>query len=338
MKNFLYILIISSFINSCSNINNPDTSNARTITLQGNIIKSDTEIFIADTDFLQIIEDKLYIYNPIGEFGFITYDIQRQNYDYLGRKGNGPKEGVLYSPFITISNNDLCLFDISKNKFLYHNTDSSRIAYKERNIKKPNKGLIIEAFELNDSICLVTGAFNTGTCAYLKKGQFLKEFIEPYTKTGDIMSKSLKDANLFLLSNNKKYLLRIVQNGGFIGLYKMDIGNTDIIPLFEKEYFPVECKPHDNTLVFTPESQYGYISACITDKYIYGLYSGEKIYKQSFKGHQIHVYTYEGDLKYNIMLDIPLSGIAIDSEDKKIFGIKAEGEKELCFYSLPNNL
>ena len=49
--------------------------------------------------------------------------------------------------------------------------------YKEFEIKRPTKGLIIEAFNLKDSVCLVTGAFNTGTCALLKNGEILKDEI-----------------------------------------------------------------------------------------------------------------------------------------------------------------
>lgn len=338
MKNLFYILIIGSLVCSCSSKREPDLSQAKSIALQGKIIESDSEIYIADTDFLQIIEDRIYIYNPVGDFGFIVYDSQNKSYEYLGRKGNGPKEGIMYSPFMTSSNNELCLFDISKNKFLFHKKDSSKIAYKELNIKRPNKGLILEAFSLNDSICLVTGAFNTGVCAFLKNGEVIKEFIEPYTEIGDFMNRALKDANLFMLSNNKEYLLRITQNGGFIGLYKIDIESMNITPIFEKEYFPVEVKPGNNSLAFTSQSKYGYISACITDNYIYGLFSGKELDNQNFKGDQIHVYTYDGNLKYNLNLDIPISGITVDNKDKKIFGIKAEGEKELCFYILPNDL
>ena len=338
MKIILYILIIASTLYSCSNEKGPNLSQALSIAIQGEIIESDSDIFIANTDYLQMIEDKIYIYNSVGEFGFIVYDSQNNKYEYLGRKGNGPKEGILYSPFITSSNNELCLFDTSKNKFLFHKKDSSKVAHREVIIKKPNNSFIIEAFNLNDSVCLVTGAFDTGICAFLKNGEIVNEFIEPYTKTGDFTSRALKDANLFMLSNSKEHLLRITQNGGFIGLYKVDLANMDIITLFKKEYFPVEVKVKNNSLTFTKQSKYGYISACVTDKYIYGLYCGKEIKNQNFKGNQIHVYTYDGNLKYNLNLDIPISGITVDNKDEKIFGIKAEGENELCFYLLPDNL
>lgn len=336
MKYLFYILIISC-ISSCSNKGNHNLMQSNSVTLCGEIIKSDSDIYIADTDYLQILDDKIYIYNPVGDFGFIVYDTQNKSYEYLGKKGDGPNEGLLYSPFITTLDKDLCLFDISKNKFLYHKKDSSKVAYKELKVKRPHKGLIIEAFSLNDSISLVTGAFDTGICAFLKNGQLLNEFIEPYTKTGDFMNRALKDANLFMLSNNKEYLLRITQNGGFIGLYKIDIKSTNIIPLFEKEYFPVEVKAGNNALDFTNQSQYGYISACITDKYIYGLYCGQKILNQEFKGNQIHVYNYKGDLINSISLNIALSGISVDNENKRVFGITAEGEKELCMFIIPDN-
>ena len=338
MKYIFYIFILSSILSSCSNKGQPNIAQAKSIMLQGKIIESDTDIYITDTDYLQMIGDKIYIYNPIGDYGFIVYDTKKQTFEHFGKKGNGPQEAILYSPFITNSNNDFCCFDISKNKFLYHRKDSLKNAYRELVIKRPGNGLIIEAFNLNDSISLVTGAFNTGICAYLKEGQLLKEFIEPYTKTGDFMNRALKDANVFILSNNKEYLLRIAQNGGFIGLYKTDIANTNIIPLFEKEYFPIEVKPGNNTLSFTSESQYGYISACITNKYIYALYCGKNIDNQNFKGTQIHIYTYTGGLIGNIILDIPLSGITVDDNNKRIYGITAEGEKELCLYTLPDNI
>ena len=337
MKQILYFIIIGSIISSCSNKKEPDLSQAKSIELQGEIIKSDSDIFIANTDYLQVLDDKIYIYNPIGDFGFIVYDPKNQTYEYLGRKGNGPKEGILYSPFITTSENELCCFDISKNKFLYHKKDSPKVAYKEIEIKRPTKGLIIEAFSLKDSVCLVTGAFNTGTCALLKDGEILKECIEPYTKTGEFINKAIKDANLFMLSNDKEHLLRITQNGGFIGLYKVDIKNINITPLFEKEYFPVEVKAGNNTLHFTQQARYGYISACITDKYIYGLYCGTKIDDQEFRSNQIHIYNYKGDLINNITLNTALSGIGVDNENKRIFGITAEGEKELCMYIIPDD-
>ena len=83
MKQILYFIIIGSIISSCSNKKEPDLSQAKSIELQGEIIKSDSDIFIANTDYLQVLDDKIYIYNPIGDFGFIVYDPKNQTYEYL---------------------------------------------------------------------------------------------------------------------------------------------------------------------------------------------------------------------------------------------------------------
>lgn len=333
----LFILITSLILVACSNRDRSDLGTVETICLQGETIESDSEIFIPNSNFLSLEGGKIYVYNPIGDYGFVVFDVQTQEYDYLGKKGNGPSEGVLFSPIITANENDVCCFDITKNSFLYYNaTDTMKIASKEVSVKRPDKGLIIQAFHLNDSIYLATGAFNTGTCAFIKDGNLLQEYIEPYTEIGNFMNRAIKDADLFMLSNDKKHLLRITQNGGFIGLYQLGVEDLDIIPMFEKRYFPIECRLEGDGLAFTSSSRYGYISACVTDKYIYGLYSGKKILDRGFKGNQIHVYTYEGELKYNLEVDILLSGITVDSENDKLYGLTAEGEKELCVFTLPD--
>lgn len=333
----LFVLFLTLSLAACSNLDKLDLGTAETFSLKGEILESDSETFIPNSSSLSLLDEKVYIYNPIGDYGFVVYDVQNQKYDYFGKKGNGPSEGILFSPIITSKGNSVCCFDIRKNSFLHYNiSDTKKIAYSEVKAKRPDKGLITQAFQLNDSIYLATGAFNTGTCAFIKDGELLKEFLEPYTGLGDFMNRAIKDADLFMLSNDKKYLLRITQNGGFIGLYQLDVEKNDITPSFEKRYFPIECRLEDGGLAFTSSSRYGYISACLTSKYIYALYSGKKILERGFKGEQIHVYTYDGELKYNLEVDALLSGITVDNKDFKLYGLTAEGEKELCVYTLPN--
>lgn len=310
--------------------------NIEALALHGEYVRNDTSFLLGDTDMLTMVNDDVYIYNPIGEYGFITYNITNESYTNLGRKGLGPKEGILYSPYLTTMNNSVVCFDLSKRTFLYYKPDSLDFAYKVVNLEQNNfEGLVIEAFPLNDSISLATGAYKDGICAFLKNGKLQNVCLEPYTEEGNFMSRALKDANIFKLSNDKKYLLRITQNGGLIALYSIDIIEKELNCEFKKEYFGVECKQKGDDLEFTNDAKYGYIDACMSDEYIYGLYSGKPMTNANFEGREIHVYDFKGELLRRMSIDIPVSGIAVHNTDKCIYGLATQGEKEMCCFMLP---
>ncbi|WP_455666943.1 BF3164 family lipoprotein [Phocaeicola sp.] len=336
MKN-LYLIFLCCLLSNCTTSTHRDVlKNVETLALHGAYVKNDTSFLFGDTDMLTMINDNVYIYNPIGEYGFIVYNIVYESYTNLGRRGGGPKDGILYSPYLTEVDSSIVCFDISKRMFLYYKSDSLDYAYRVVNLEQNEiKGLALEAFPLNDSISLVTGAYTDGICAFLKNGKLQNVCLEPYTEKGDFVSRAIKDANIFKLSNNKKHLLRITQNGGLIALYSIDIARRNLICEFKKEYFGVECELRGTDLEFTNDAKYGYIDACMSDKYIYGLYSGKTIANANFEGKEVHVYNFKGELLKRMLIDISVSGIAVKNDDKYIYGLTTNGEKEMCYFILP---
>lgn len=344
-KNFLIFIILLANLSSCSENNKSESffRNVKAVTLYGNLVKGDSTVLWGDCNHLSLFHHKLFIYNPKGDFGFVVYDLNSKDYTYFGKVGNGPQEGLLYSPHLStvkIKDKDyIVCCDIAKRNLLYFHADSLNKFEKSLNIEgnRQNSKLILEAFPLNDSTVLAAGAFNHGVCSFFVNGRNQNEFLEPYTMKGNFINRALKDGAIFKLSDDGKFLLRIVQNGGLISLYEVDNETCGLYPLFEKEYFPVECKDVNGELEFTSDAKYGYINACLSKKYIYGLYVGKELKNENYKSNQIHVYTYDGILCRVINVDKMLSAIVADVDDTILYGIESEGDKNLYEYNLSSN-
>jgi hypothetical protein len=147
--------------------------------------------------------------------------------------------------------------------------------------------------------------------------------LEEFTKVGnDVMKKSIKDANRFDLSPNRKFIVRITQNGGLIAAYRIE--NLKLIQQFSHNYFEVIC---DDNLADTKKSRYGYIDISVSNDKIYGLYDGGLVGRENtFKSKIIHVYDMNGILLEQLLLDHYVKSIGVNDEETQIYAISEEHE------------
>lgn len=69
----------------------------------------------------------------------------------------------------------------------------------------------------------------------------------------------------------------------------------------------------------TPESFWGYISLCSTDKYVYALYSDKKVMESGRCSSTVLVYDWDGNPVRSFQLDVPAFHIAADETDSRLF-------------------
>lgn len=111
--------------------------------------------------------------------------------------------------------------------------------------------------------------------------------------------------------------------GGTIEGYKVQ--NDSIIKLFSHLQFSAETSPPSKN------RRYGYISTCISNNKLFGLYSeneiGEK--EDAFSSKEIHIFDFEGNPIECLLLDSPLCAIEWCESQKCLYGISKVPEIHL---------
>lgn len=289
------------------------------------IIDRDSALLIGRHNSMIVLNNSVYIHDPWGGHFFTKYDINNDTVYRFCRNGQGPREATSASPVMTLvmkeNRNYISVFDSFSCKFLLFEEDhiNDYINAQEEFLK--DNSIIFTAFQLNDSIVLAEGVFEKNICMFYKNGIKQKSYLESFTKIGnDDMKRIMKDANVFGLSPNKEFFVRITQNGGLIEAYKIE--NMQLNQLFSHNYFDVIC---DRNLSFTNDSRYGYIDMSVSNNKIYGLYDGGLVNREnSFRSNIIHIYDMNGQLLEKLLLNHFVECIGVNNEETQLYAISEE--------------
>ena len=121
--------------------------------------------------------------------------------------------------------------------------------------------------------------------------------------------------------------------GKIVEFYKLDRTENKIWSSVCKNFiFPQYTPVEDNSEIesnFTVDNITGYIYACVSDEYVFLLYSGKTV-RDSRKNfsNQIEVYNWGGDLVKILMIDEDLSAFCVDSKNRMIYGVTYSEEDE----------
>ncbi|AKP52930.1 MULTISPECIES: BF3164 family lipoprotein [Cyclobacterium] len=111
-------------------------------------------------------------------------------------------------------------------------------------------------------------------------------------------------------------------------------------PLNHVPGFSIVGKGSGAGLVINEGEPYAYSSACLGNKYIYGLFCGrnrEELLNSEINSTTVYVFDYEGNSKFELILDRSLQSIAVDEKSGKLYGITTDRDPGLAVFSLPDN-
>jgi hypothetical protein len=313
----------------------------------------DSSMIIGNTDFITMVNNSLYIQDIYEEYCYTKYDTKTREAYRFAKRGQGPGEMLMPTHSVSyIKVNDtayISLYDPNLHKIFLYKEDSLINSAKNNFYKTISCGdgsiydLTLDAWILNDSVILGTGAYKTDVCkiykndvaqgTYIGHGTYMKVFTK-YEEGNEEWKRILADGNKCGLSPNKSYIARITQFGGLIEAYKIE--NMELIQLFSKKYFDVMNMPD---LKHNGDSRYGYIDITVSDNKIYALYCGNPIMlepsQEPFKSKTVHVYDWSGKSLETLLLDEDVTGIAVNSKDTELYAL-SNAEKNLLLFRLIN--
>ena len=324
-KYFLSILFIF-FMNNCSlkeqNINFQHIQEVHAVEAFNSM-----NLLIGDTHQFIMKDNYVFIYSPLDTTSHLVIDINNKINTQAFNIGQGPGEILNPSARVDLicnkSKKNIEVYDIASNKIVSYNLDSilsgTCSTYNSSFILEESKSLEqkpIYVQRLNDSLFITQGFY---TDAIFRIYNINNKKHEAQTASLYNKKLSIDDVinlgNIFALSPNRKHIVRATQMDGIIECY--EVNKDSIIKNFTHHQFIAENSK------FSTNRRYGYISACISNNKIYGLYSTNRIGEKenAFSSKEIHVFDFNGNPLECLLTDIPLCAIEWCEPQKAIYGI-----------------
>ncbi|MBR1541477.1 MAG: hypothetical protein IJ628_02570 [Bacteroidaceae bacterium] len=289
---------------------------------------------------MEHIGNKLYVFNMFSEDNLIeAYDINTGAFfGNFAPKGSGPNEYVFVDN-VDIYKDDLLLFDLGSKKIDSYNTASSdfseptkRISMKDSDYRLWNICKTAEGY-------LASGVFPEGKFALLSESLDLIKYAgsfrpKPMESIDDDVH-ALANYGTQKLSRDKRYMADIIYNAGILTLY--EVKANDLVKKWEYVGDELNYKVSSNGAI-TNVNPMGYISASVTTRYVYALYSGEDDDPDALSpyGQEVHVFdSSNGNMIAKYRLDRRSFSIDVDEGNSKMFVLSHFPEPVVLIYELP---
>lgn len=325
---------ILSFFPSCTDNN----EEVKTVSPSDSI-----SVFLNLPTSIELFEDKLFVVDPFDKEGMVkVIDVKTKDKCFqFAPKGEGPNE-VLHVGSMDIyrdvkNNMIINLFDpttqrlyiydydslsLMRSKYLpkVHHLSDSEVNFHE--LLKIDKGYVATGMTEKYKYIILSDSFRVID----QFGVYRKK------PSGDIsdMLHAIANYGKSFVSDNRNFLAEIIYNASVLSFY--DLKKKE--KLWEYCLSDLDYKLDGESII--NKSVVGYLSACLTDKYIYALYSGEKDKEDDIAtyGKMIHIFNYDGELVGKYQLSISAFSISVDSENRKMYVLSHKPEPKIYIYDL----
>lgn len=257
------------------------------------------------------------------EFLF-SKDISQLTTDKINRhnilKGQGPDEYMMVL-FLRQYNNYLSFTDSYKGTLSFFNKDT---LYKELQLIEFTPASIQGIVKMNNNRYLYSGYLNNSRFVLIDSLQNLLSEFSKFPEKIDQMKYKIIEKNMAcqnLFTNNKNNFANIVYDSGIIEFFS--IVNDSIIKKKETVYSEYNFSmlyENNATRVSSSKSNTGFIDICSDETNVYALFSSvswEDNVDLAYFGDYILVYSWAGEPKLALKLDIPIRGFsAVPGSDR----------------------
>jgi hypothetical protein len=345
MRKYIYVLILTFFLINCKNSNDDkfvDSFNrTETIKLSAQSVDLDkSEMFFSHMFEMKYYEGLIIISDPSELYNMKIVNIKDKKIKNFLKRGHGPNEIPSQASWFSIDN---------KNHFLYITDGFNYYKYSINNLKteKYTPDLIFKPVFKNYGFIGAT-AFSNG---FLVGGLYDKKFGVYNVETKVLISKNeyLK-AESPLLSQSKFYshpsknlICSFQSKSAVMAILKIE---KDDIKIKDFSWWTSKGQEIDdqNKISFIAEkgNKNGFITADVTNKYIYSLYSGKVIDDSSLNGltnsflsKYVYVFDWEGKPLKRYELDQEVRSITVDEKNNILYAASYfGGEPNLIKYNL----
>ena len=158
--------------------------------------------------------------------------------------------------------------------------------------------------------------------------------IEERTKAVLFASNVLRarpDGGAFVCADMYSGVIDICQiNGREISLVNRLVYHHPRVNIRERKNFP--------QVTYTKDNRFGFTDVCVTDDRIYALYSGKTYHteRNNFQDcHTLIEIAWDGTVRATYPIDVALTQIAFDEQEKKLYGIAKTPQAKLVRLNLP---
>ncbi len=334
----IFVFIVYYFLLSEESIYEKDPVTLKKISEFGNFLGLPKEVFVIDS-LLIVIDSK-----PQKEHKFITvFSLDGQYLFSFVNKGNGPLEmknpkSIDFDPSDKMK---FWVFDASLYRFIKLSLKTKIV----ENYIPLNRGMPYNAIKLSNGniLSLGFGLTKGRYVLYDSTGQLIKE-------AGEIPPGKMKntpvpvhlvayqgkirktpDATKIIISSRFTDMIEVYLSDG--SLMKRFFGPIEKLPIYKT------VKVGDNPVMALDDkkSVLGYIDIYVTNRKIYGLYSGRTRSNYAQKtpyGNTIHVFDFEGNLKKIYKTDEDLFAISVTENDSLLLGIQRYDKVQIVVYKL----
>lgn len=289
---------------------------------------------------LNVADGYFVVTDLMGENSIVVYGKDGKIKAKAAPKGESSTEVLEASNVEMINTGGKCMlnvYDLEKGKILTY--DMKALVSSEHGIPTVKK---LESENRYYNICKLSkgyaalGLFEDHKFDILDDSTKLSgkygEYLKNKKKAGSAMTNATANYGKSAVSPNRKLLVNVTYAAGVLRFYNAD-GNG------LRHVKDAVVSPMDYTVKgddYVNESGMGFLSAAISDKYVYAVYSGEKENNDSPvpSGKYVYKYDYSGNLKNIYQLDGATFSIAVEPDDSRMYTITDNKGYSIYTYSL----
>ena len=268
---------------------------------------------------------------------------------YFGNRGQGPHDFLRPLSIQFVSNQAVGTLDIMSNtyvEFSIPNENEVLITDKKIRFQTPLTQIIKTAF--NQYIGLL-GLSNEMFLLADSSGMPVKSFFEyPYQDNDERLFATRSHAYQGTLAANpsKNKFVYSSFKGEIIHFYEIENNNIKTVAKIEKVYPKYRKLNEENRtgVEFHADGTDGYIDVYATEKFVYAIFSGKKIFdrktnvRTAFEGTGLRIFDWNGILVKEYELDVPCNYLCVSDDDSKIWAIATCPDISLVFFDLEHEI
>ncbi|ULB33798.1 BF3164 family lipoprotein [Proteiniphilum propionicum] len=336
MKNYFVIILFFPVLFACKNKTESLHDIFKNIeTVKHKKIINDSTYIIGSSGKMLIVDSFLITLDYKNERMFHLFDIKNNNYiSNLGLKGQGPNEFLHPLSLIYSSSHDFLSYDLLDNSLKLIDLDSLKkkeVSYKKLLSFNSISHSTVFPTKYNNYVGLGLYTFNMFKLIDVY-GNEINSFMDYPIEKGK-KSEKIDHRNIALayqgvlnISPDKNKIVYASHYGTILGIYNVNETsiNQNFLLICDYPQYTVQNEGGGMSSPLTREGISAFRDIYVTDKYIYSLYSGNKISElreRAFEAKDIYVFDWEGNPVVHYHLDVPINNIAVLPNDKKIYAI-----------------
>ena len=299
------------------------------------------DMLLASPGGIQQMGDELLIIDFRSDSLFHRVHVPRREYlGQYGQRGQGPEDFIHPASLNPYGRNALCCYDQGTRRLKVIERDSLTHRLRNSTLLTCSGPWYFDVIPYGEGRFVVQGCIQDSLFAVLDSEG------EPVCLAGEHPYKDARERSFDPHSRAMAYQgpFRITPSGKMafatssskiMYIYRLEQDRLQPVTMqaeWYSDYMPESNKGGGFSVVFK-SSVVAYRDLSLSDSRIYALYSGRLYSEQGWYCQYIHAYDWEGNLKEQYQLDVPIIFFCVDESARRIYGIAAQPNPELVQFA-----